>query len=66
MQDQNFYPTIGGANSLDFNHTFASFNFPNQIVPQYLDIKIDAWEDDLPSDQLVDFVIPVQLVHGTM
>ena len=55
LQDQNFYPTIGGANSLDFNHTFASFNFPNQIVPQYLDIKIDAWEDDLPSDQLVGF-----------
>ena len=50
MQDNNFTPTIGGANSIDFNTTFANFSFPSATVPQYLDFKIDAWEDDLPSD----------------
>ena len=55
MQDNNFTPTLGGANSIDFNTTFANFSFPTTTVPQYLDFKIDAWEDDLPSDQLIGF-----------
>ena len=25
------------------------------IVPQYLNFRIDAWEDDLPSDNLIGF-----------
>jgi len=54
-QDLNFTPTAGGANSIDFNTTFANFSFPVTTVPQYLDFKIDAWEDDLPSDQLIGF-----------
>ncbi len=54
-QDLNFAPTLGGANSIDFNQTFANFGFPTSIVPQYLDLRIDAWEDDLPSDQLAGF-----------
>ena len=24
-------------------------------MPQYLDLKIDTWEDDLPSDALAGF-----------
>lgn len=55
LQDFNFTPIVGGGNSLDFNSTFANFNFPTTIVPQYLNFKIDAWEDDLPSDNLIGF-----------
>jgi len=54
-QDLNFTPTTGGTNSIDFNSTFASFTFPTINVPQSLDFKIDAWEDDLPSDNLIGF-----------
>ncbi|MBT6808127.1 MAG: hypothetical protein HOA52_01395, partial [Flavobacteriales bacterium] len=50
LQDNNFTPTVGGSNSIDFNTTFANFSFPSTTVPQYLDFKIDTWEDDLPSD----------------
>jgi len=49
LQDLNFTPTIGGSNSIDFNSVFANFNFPTVTVPQYLDFRIDAWEDDIPS-----------------
>ena len=52
LQDLNFTPTIGGSNSIDFNSVFANFNFPTATVPQYLDFRIDAWEDDIPSDGL--------------
>ena len=52
LQDNNFTPTVGGSNSIDFNTTFANFSFSSSIVPQYLDFKIDAWEDDIPSDGL--------------
>ena len=55
LQDFNFTPIVGGGNSIDFNTTFANFNFPNMIVPQYLNFRIDAWEDDLPSDNLIGF-----------
>ena len=54
-QDLNFTPTTGGTNSIDFNSTFASFFFPTTNVPQFLHFKIDAWEDDLPSDNLLGF-----------
>ncbi len=52
LQDNNFNPTPGGANSIDFNTTFANFSFPTTVVPQYLDFKVDTWEDDIPSDGL--------------
>ena len=52
LQDNNFNPTSGGANSIDFNTTFANFSFPTTVVPQYLDFKVDTWEDDIPSDGL--------------
>ena len=52
LQDNNFTPTVGGANSIDFNTIFANFSFPATTVPQYLDFKVDAWEDDIPSDAL--------------
>ena len=55
LQDNNFTPTVGGANSIDFNTIFANFSFPSTTVPQYLDFKIDTWEDDLPSDQTLGF-----------
>jgi len=54
LQDLNFNPSLTGSNSIDFNSTFASFSFPALSVPQYLDLKIDAWEDDLPSDNLLN------------
>ena len=55
LQDFNFTPIVGGGNSIDFNTTFANFNFPNIVVPQYLNFRVDAWEDDLPSDNLIGF-----------
>ena len=55
LQDNNFTPTAGGTNSIDFNTTFANFSFPTTTVPQSLEFKIDAWEDDLPSDNLLGF-----------
>ena len=55
LQDNNFTPTVGGSNSIDFNTIFANFSFPSTTVPQYLDFKIDTWEDDLPSDNLLGF-----------
>lgn len=55
LQDNNFVPTSAGANSTDFNTVFANFSFLTSTTPQYLDFKIDAWEDDLPSDQLAGF-----------
>jgi len=55
LQDFNFTPIVGGGNSIDFNSTFANFNFPTTTAPQYLNFKIDAWEDDLPSDNLIGF-----------
>ena len=54
-QDLNFTPILGGANSIDFNNTIASFSFPSITVPQSLEFRIDAWEDDLPSDNLLGF-----------
>ena len=55
FQDPNFDPTLSGTNSINFNSTFASFNFTNTIVPQFLDLRIDAWEDDNPDDGLLGF-----------
>ena len=54
-QDLNFTPTLSGTNSIDFNTTFATFNYSTVNVPQFLELKIDAWEDDLPSDNLLGF-----------
>ena len=36
----------------DFNTTLLIFSFPNTTVPQYLNFKIDLWEDDILSDGL--------------
>ena len=55
LQDNNFVPTLSGANSIDFNTIIADFNFTSSLTPQFLDFRIDAWEDDLPSDQLIGF-----------
>ena len=55
LQDLNFNPTLQGANSIDFNTTIASFDFVSSLVPEFIDLKIDAWEDDLPSDGLLGF-----------
>ena len=35
LQDNNFTPTSGGTNSIDFNTIFANFSFPTTTVPQY-------------------------------
>ena len=63
LQDNNFTPTLGGTNSIDFNTTFANFSFPDTTVPQSLDFKIDAWEDDLPSDNPAVRSHKPQIVH---
>ena len=55
LQDNNFTPTNTGTNSIDFNNIFASFIYNSMTVPQYLDFRIDTWEDDLPSDGLAGF-----------
>ena len=52
----NFNPSFNGGtgtNSKDFNHVFATLSFPTIIVPQFLDFKLDAWEDDNDSDPFV-------------
>lgn len=41
--------------SPDFNHLIYNYTFPTATVPQFFDIKLDAWEDDLPSDGLGGF-----------
>ena len=55
LQDNNFTPTNTGTNSIDFNNIFASFVYNSITVPQYLDFRLDTWEDDLPSDGLAGF-----------
>ena len=42
-----------GTNSRDFDNTFATMSFPTSTVPQFLDFKLDAWEDDNDSDPFV-------------
>ena len=42
-----------GTNSRDFDNTFATMSFPTATVPQFLDFKLDAWEDDNNSDPFV-------------
>lgn len=36
--------------SADFNQTIFNYTYPTATVPQYMDINIDAWEDDIASD----------------
>lgn len=36
--------------SVDFNQNIFSYTYPTATVPQYLDINLDAWEDDIASD----------------
>lgn len=41
--------------SMDFNTTIFNFAYPGANVPQFIDLRVDAWEDDLPSDGLAGF-----------
>ena len=45
----NFNPPQASAdfNTVLFNHTYAG-----AIVPQFFDMRVEAWEDDLPSDNV--------------
>ncbi|MFN8396905.1 MAG: hypothetical protein U0176_19925 [Bacteroidia bacterium] len=36
--------------SVDFNQTIFNYSYPTANVPQYVDINLDAWEDDIASD----------------
>ena len=51
---QDAFPTPP-ATSMDFNTVFASWNYTGAAVPQFFDIRINAWEDDCPSD-IIDFI----------
>lgn len=41
--------------SQDFNTVLYNYTYPTATVPQFFDLKLDAWEDDLPSDGLGGF-----------
>lgn len=41
--------------SPDFNTVLFNHTYPTATVPQFFDLKLDAWEDDLPSDGLGGF-----------
>ncbi len=49
---QNFDPP---ALSTDFNYTMLNYTYPTATVPQFFDIRMDNWEDDLPTDGLAGF-----------
>jgi gliding motility-associated-like protein len=36
--------------SVDFDTTIFNITYPGATVPQFFDLKVDAWEDELPSD----------------
>lgn len=36
--------------SVDFNYNFFNYTYLTPTVPQYLDINLDAWEDDIATD----------------
>jgi len=60
----NFNPSYNGGtgtNSKDFNHIFATLYFPTVTVPQFLDLKLDAWEDDNDSDPFVIGIFNVNI-----
>ena len=44
------YNSGNGTNSIDFNSVFATLSYPTLVNPQFIDIKLDAWEDDNNSD----------------
>jgi gliding motility-associated-like protein len=37
------------------NDVLFNFTYPGANVPQYYDLKLDAWEDDIPADQTLGF-----------
>jgi gliding motility-associated-like protein len=41
--------------STDFNSTLFNFSYPGAAVPQFFDLRLDAWEDDNNSDALLGF-----------
>ena len=51
LQD-NFSPPT---QSQDFNTVLYNYTYSTPTVPQFFDLKLDAWEDDLPSDGLGGF-----------
>lgn len=42
----NFDPQSSGTNSPDFNYTMYNYTYNTPAVPQYVDIFMEAWEDD--------------------
>ncbi|RMG95943.1 MAG: hypothetical protein D6706_11110, partial [Chloroflexi bacterium] len=36
--------------SSDFNTLLFNYTYPTATVPQYFDVRVEAWEDDIPSD----------------
>lgn len=43
-------PMTGGTGtSPDYNLNLLSFTYPTQ-VPQFINVRVDAWEDDVPTD----------------
>lgn len=51
LQD-NFLPAT---QSIDFNYTMFNFTYAGANVPRYFGLRLDAHEDDLPSDGLLGF-----------
>lgn len=42
-------------NTPDINDTLFDFAYTGQTVPQYYSLRMEAWEDDLPSDSLLGY-----------
>jgi gliding motility-associated-like protein len=41
--------------STDFNTVFSVFNYPTATVPRFFDVRMEAFEDDIPVDGLLGF-----------
>jgi gliding motility-associated-like protein len=41
--------------STDFNTVFSVFNYTGAVVPQFFDVRMEAFEDDIPVDGLLGF-----------
>lgn len=50
LHDSMAMATGGPEFSRDFNQNLFNFTYTGANVPQFIDLRVDAWEDDIPTD----------------
>lgn len=50
MHDSMAMATGGPEFSRDFNESLFNYTYTGASVPQFVDLRVDAWEDDIPTD----------------